>query len=435
MQSAVYSLSMSTPVISDTDRYAAFARELVNGCVISDPWIEGRERFRLQPVVLSDTIWKRLSTAAEAIGSLFNELSIILWDNPHFIDDFFHLTPYQKLMWLSSGGRWHGIARLDLFILADGTIRTCEMNSDTPSGEAEAVILNRILHRDHANLIDPNQFFEERFIEMVIASHQATVTEVNQGTPTVGIIYPTELTEDLSMITLYSEWFADRGLPVVVGSPFNLHRRADGRLLLFDTPIDIIVRHYKTDWWSERIPVWLDEDDFQDSDPLDRELLDIIGAETDGRIAVVNPFGAVVTQNKLAMAFCWEHIELFSPESQHAIHSYLPETRRLSDRIQTPLEQHEWTLKSDYGCEGDEVIIGQQVSPEIWEQSIDMAVAHRWIAQRYFDAAADTQGMIPNYGVYLIAGKTAGIFTRLAPKATDYHAVTAPTFIRPETEL
>jgi hypothetical protein len=94
------------------------------------------------------------------------------------------------------------------------------------------------------------------------------------------------------------------------------------------------------------------------------------------------------------------------------------------------LPRAEWTLKSDYGCEGDEVILGPHVSDEIWTESLDKAIPERWIAQRYFDAAPIDGEAIPNYGVFLIGGQASGIFTRLSAHATDYRAVTAPTFIR-----
>jgi hypothetical protein len=35
-----------------------------------------------------------------------------------------------------------------------------------------------------------------------------------------------------------------------------------------------------------------------------------------------------------------------------------------------------------------------------------------------------------NHGVYVIAGRAAGLFTRLQPDATDRRAVCAPTLVR-----
>jgi len=51
------------------------------------------------------------------------------------------------------------------------------------------------------------------------------------------------------------------------------------------------------------------------------------------------------------------------------------------------------------------------------------------VAQRFFEVAPTEDGWLPNYGVYLIGGRAAGFYTRLSRTATDYTAVTAPTFV------
>src|SRR5262249_21693345 len=149
--------------------------------------------------------------------------------HPELLDQFFNFTPWQKAMWLASEGRWHGIARVDLFLCADGRVRACEMNSDTPSGEAEAVLLNRLLHPFQPDTIDPNEGFDERFWQMLVASHQALAgPEVEPQN--VAIVYPTDLPEDLSMIAIYKQWLEDRGCKVMLGSPFNLGVDQQGRV-------------------------------------------------------------------------------------------------------------------------------------------------------------------------------------------------------------
>ncbi len=431
------------PLQSSFLDYASFAVALQHTCVISDPWVEGEERFRIKPIVLESSVYAKLKHAAEDIGRLYDEISAIVWSRPALLDEFFHLTPYQKLMWLSSSGRWHGIARLDLFLLADGRIQMCEMNSDTPSGEAETVLLNDLCFRhllDTSGVRNPNQGFAERFCAMVWSSYQASVREP-QSQPTIGIVYPTEMPEDLSMIVLYREWLRQAGFIIVAGSPYNLHSMANARVGMFDTPLDIILRHYKTDWWGERLPVWRDADDFPDPAPLDRELRVLIGAELAGMVTVVNPLGAVLTQNKLTMAFVWQHINLFSEQAQTNIRRYVPETQRLCDSNILVIQsaKNEWVLKSDYGCEGDEVIIGRFATQEQWEVCLAMAVPERWIVQRFFEVMPEevksgnegtsNQQLLPNYGVYLVGGSASGIYTRLARVATDYRAISAPTFI------
>lgn len=416
--------------MSASDRYDAFARELVASNILGDPWLYGRARFRLEPVVLSGERYDALCRASEELALAFDEGARIVRARPDLVESYFHLTPYQRLMWLAAEGRWHGIARLDMFMLADGSIRCCEMNSDTPSGEAEAVLLNRMLHGEHPNLIDPNSDFAKRFVN-VVRAFGATLRPDHEAA-TVGIVYPTDLPEDLSMIAIYRQWLEASGYRVVIGAPQNISR-VDGGVALFGTRVDVVIRHYKTDWWGERLPVWTDEPEYEDPDPLDAPLRELLRADAEGRAAVMNPFGAVLTQNKLMMSFLWDHIDELSQDAARAVRSYLPLTRRLVDVDAPALDREDWVLKSDYGCEGDEVVIGRSVEDRVWREALAKAIPHHWIVQRFFEATQDETLAIANYGVYLLGGRAAGIYTRLSPTATDSSALSAPTYITRST--
>jgi len=414
--------------------YGEFAQKLYATGIVSDPWLNGRERFRLQPAVLSRQQAADLYVVAERIAAVYHELTEIVLEHPELLDQFFRLTPWQQAMWLASEGRWHGIARVDLFVCTDGKIRSCEMNSDTPSGEAEAVVLNQLLYSP--GLVDPNEGFDERFWQMLVASHQARISNTSSPlhplTPSpaqIAIIYPTDLPEDLSMIAIYRRWLESRNCRVTLGSPYNLGLDAERRVTVMGEPVDLIVRHYKTDWWGERELVWANQAPFADPDPLVRELSLLLEADAEARVTVVNPFGAVVTQNKLAMALMWERMDLFSAEARAWIVEYIPETRRLGALDPAQLDQPSWVLKSDYGCEGDSVVVGPFVKPSDWQLSLAAAVPRHWVAQRFFEVTHIEDDLLPNYGVYLMGGRAAGLYTRLSPKATNYTAVTAATFV------
>lgn len=420
--------------------YGEFAQMLYATNIVSDPWMGGRERFRLQPVVLSQRQADELSVVAERVGAIFHEVAEVVLAYPELADDFFGLTPYQKAMWLASEGRWHGIARVDLFICTDGRIRACEMNSDTPSGEAEAVLVNQLLHSFSPTAIDPNTEFPEAFWQMLVASHYARLNRsesfqsTKQVPQSIAIIYPTDLPEDLSMIAIYKQWLEERGCRVTLGSPYNLGLDGKRQVTVMGETVDLVIRHYKTDWWGERELVWVNQTPFADPDPLDRELLLLLEAENEARVTVVNPFGAIILQNKLAMALMWERLELFSPEARQWIEEYIPETRRVTSLDPHQLNREEWVLKSDYGCEGDSVVCGAFVKPQHWQLALTTMIPKHWVAQRFFEVAPIEGGenadvLLPNYGVYLLGGRAAGFFTRLSKKATDYSAVTSPTYI------
>jgi glutathionylspermidine synthase len=411
--------------------YGDFARELVAGGILGDPWVDGAPRFRMTPVVMTAATRRSLEAAAEEIALAHDEAARICARAPALVKRFFDLPPALQAMWELAAPAWHGIARADVFLTADGP-RVCELNSDTPSGAPEAVALNRAVDGAGAALFDdPNARLPERIGDLVDL-YAANVAGTAGPPATIGIVYPTEMTEDLSMIELYARWFAARGLRVVLGSPFNLAPDGRGGVSLFDVPCPVIWRHYKTDWWGERQPVWRSQASFPDAAPLTGPLALLGGAVARGRCAVINPFGALLTQNKRMMALMWEEIGLFSARAQAAIRRTLPYTTRLErlDRRQLHAERDLWVLKSDYGCEGDEVVIGRTTPPARWAAAIDDARPRRWIAQRRFDPLPSRAGGHANHGVYVIGGRAAGLFTRLHRDATDHRAVCAPTLVR-----
>jgi hypothetical protein len=200
---------------------------------------------------------------------------------------------------------------------------------------------------------------------------------------------------------------------------------------MFGRRCDIVLRHYKTDWWGERLPLRDDEEPFPDPEPLTEPLGALLDAELRGGVAVVNPFGAVLPQNKRAFAFCWEEIHRFSPEAQAVIRSAIPYSLRLeaADRSALLADRDGWVLKSDYGCEGEEVVIGRDTPPEAWADLLAHAIPRRWIAQRRFDARRDEAGRIANHGVFLAAGCAAGLYTRLSAGMTDGDAISVAPVI------
>lgn len=430
--------------MTDTGTYHEFAERLQAGGVIADAWVDGRPRFRARPLLVRSGERDALYQAAEAVAAVLDEMCRIVAGDPGLLDDFFGLTRYQKLLWLAQAPHWHGIARADVFFTEDG-MAVCEVNSDTPSGQAEAVLLNALALPEHPGCEDPNAALAERFCRMLAAVAAATTG----ATPplSVGMVYPTELTEDLAMIQLYRRWFVARGWRMSLGSPYNLRpiqgpsgaggerdARGHGGVALLAEPCDLLVRHYKTDWWCERLPVWNDEAEYPDPEPLHGPLGVLLGGLLGGTCAVVNPLGAVLTQNKRSFAFLWESMRRFPAWAQEAIRRYVPYTVRLEtlppERLRA--ERPDWVLKSDYGCEGEEVILGTECTDAVWAESIAQAARRRWVAQRYFRARGEpggASGETINYGVYLVAGQASGLLCRVQQGRTDHRAVIPPTLI------
>jgi glutathionylspermidine synthase len=427
-----------TPPRGDGDAYDAFAQRVIQDGVILDPWMDGQPRLSPEPLLLEPAEHRALLKVGEDVGELYDEACRLVDEDDELLDGFFGLTPVQKVMWNASRPLWHGIARADVFATRDGYLIS-ELNCDTPTGEAEAVVLNALARPAHGDLLDPNRELERRFAAMLEILLERMVDGASPRR--VGIVYPTEFTEDLSVIRLYRRWLHSIGLEVVLGSPYNLGVADDGeRATLFGQPVAALLRHYKADGWGERASPW-DDEALEDPLPLLAPLEIALRASALRKTAIVNPFGAVLPQNKRTMAFFWERIHRFSTRARALIERHVPYTSRLetihAERLLA--EREDWVLKSDYGAEGDEVVIGRETDAATWAASLQHARPGRWIAQRYFEALPDPRpggaGQPLNYGVFLIAGEASGVYVRRQTGATDDHAVSVPVLVRPAAPL
>lgn len=418
---------MTAPAGSD---YLAFADRLQRTGLVTDPWFDGRPRFDPRPCWLTPRDARAMAAAAARVAMAYDEAVRAAARDPGCLDAFFGLTPAQKLMFAVAAPLWHGVARADVFRCEDGRLQICELNCDTPSGFGETAALAATLDpADRRRGRDPSARLAPAFLEVV--RRAAAEIGVHGRPPRVGIVYPTELTEDLGQIAGWRRLFAAAGWQVALGSPFNLALVDGGHVTLLGQPCDVIIRHYKTDWWGERRPVWRDGFDFVDAEPLAGPLAALLAAEECGRCAVLNPFGAVLPQNKRTMAFLWEQLDRFSPATQATVRALIPFTQRLetADLARLRAERGDWVLKSDYGCEGDEVVLGADVSDATWDEALRAALPGRWIAQRRFVPARDAEGRLANHGVFVVAGAPAGIYTRLSHGTTDASAVSVPTLV------
>lgn len=412
-----------------TAPYDAFASRIVASGVILDPWLEGEPRFDDGIFLLDPSQARGLLRAGADTAFVYDELVQLVLDDLAALDTHFCFSPVRRAMFELQAPLWHGVARADVFPTAEG-LQITELNSDTPTGEPEALVLGMLAREDRPDLDDPCFALGAAIVRAGNSLSEALLDDKAHKLRSVAIVYPTEFTEDLSLVRLYRGLFEAAGYQVVLGSPYNLWRDDDGFVRLFETRVSLVLRHYKTDWWSERESVWLDED-LVDKSPLVEPLRTLLVAAHEKRVAIMNPFGAVLTQNKRAMAFMWERIHRFSTRSQKIIEALVPYTARLEavHAEQLLADKDGWVLKSDYGAEGDEVIIGKNTADALWQESLRQARPGRWIAQRFFDAKTDELGRVRNHGVFIVAGEPCGIYTRVQAGPTDAHALSVPTMV------
>lgn len=391
------------------------------------PYSEGYLRYSAQPLILPIRSVHALFDATQKVCALYNELCEILLQKPALIDEYFGLSQTQHLLWYASAGEWHGIARADVFFRKDGSVVVAEVNSDTPSAMDEAYLMSSYAAHHWQEFHNLNQNLQHYFIQSIRAAYSQLSQPIEQQ-PVIAIIFPTDIPEDMGLITLYKRWLENEGFSVLCGSPANIASDGNGRATLFEQPFDVMLRHYKTDWWCERLTVWKDSRAVPDSQPLVQALQHCIVAQSLGKLAVLNPWGSVVTQNKKSYAFFHEHNDLFSADAQANIQRYIPQTWRFTAISTDALiqEQKRWVLKSDYGCEGAEVVVGNNVNIDEWRKTIEMIVPDHWIVQEYFHAEQDENGIIDNYGVYILGGHACGLYVRSSKHLTNNRSIVSP---------
>ena len=405
----------------------AFTAVLQSG-IIDDVYARGVLRIATEPEILSVHQAANLSKAACSVALMIDEAMQAVAGQMPLLRE---LGLDESLIAIAAldGPRWLGLSRADVFMVeGNEDAQVCELNCDTPTGLAECTELGRVAALAHLGLLNPSAGLRSRWIAMVRSAVRSDVQR-----PVVGILDPTEMTEDLCHVRLLGRWLEEAGFVVVRGSPFNLHQCPDARVGLFGTACDVLIRHYKTDWWACRSSPWLDQAPPPDSASLERELGLIAAAQAAGTVTVVNPWGTVVAQNKRMLALPWEHPEIFHAETLAVVKRHLPETRYLASltRAQLLAEREQWVLKSDYGCEGEEVLVGSLTTPELWADSLRLADPRHWVVQRAFLPRRDAVGRSMNYGIFLIGGTPSGIYARRSATPTDALACSLPTLVQP----
>ena len=155
-----------------------------------------------------------------------------------------------------------------------------------------------------------------------------------------------------------------------------------------------------------------------------------------GPCAVINPFGAVLTQNKRMMALLWEEIwTRFAPLGARESFAAICRTPRAWRRFPCArLRRKRRALGVEVGLR----LRGRRgrhrrrdARRRVGATCSTTRCPTRWIAQRRFQPLVGRRRKrIANYGVYLVGGQAAGIFTALQSGHTDRGAICAPTLVR-----
>jgi len=335
-------------------------------------------------------------------------------------------------------------ARMDCFLTDQGLWFT-EYNAETPAASAYNDVLSEaflglpIMRRfEHAYDVRPLPSRHHVMHALLDAYEQWGGREP----PRIAILDWREV-PTYSEFVLFQDYFRSHGLECLIADPRQFEYR-NGQLLADGiTPVQLI---YKRVLISELI---------------EREGLNhpVVRAVRDGAACMVNPFVCKILHKKASLAVLSDEANrsLFSADEAHAIDSYIPWTRNVVERT-TQLDgqiidllpylaryKDDFVLKpnDEYGGKG--IVLGWEVSSEVWTAALRGALSVPYIAQRrivlptepypslvegrvqILDRMLDTNPYIWN-GAY-----ASGCLTRLSTAAllnvTAGGGSTVPTFI------
>jgi len=172
--------------------------------------------------------------------------------------------------------------------------------------------------------------------------------------------------------------FIDRGFGCALADPRELTFR-EGRLLAPSGPVDLVYRRAVLSEVAER------ED----------EVREFLAAYASGRVPFVNTFRCRPSEDKAFFAILTDEAfaSLMTAEERAFVERLVPWTRRVEERhtrragreidlVPHVLEHRpRLVLKPAHGYGGQEVLVGNETEPAVWEAAVMNALGAPWVVQ------------------------------------------------------
>ena len=298
------------------------------------------------------------------------------------------------------------VLRFDFHLTTEGW-QVSEVNSDVPGGFTEASVFTELM-ASHCPAA--------RVAGSPLMVWTAAMVGITGGSGTVALLSAPGYMEDQQVTAVLAYRLHRRGIATRLIHHANQleWRSGHARISAESAPVKAIVRFYQGEWACRfRRPAW--------------ERL-FVG----GRTPVSNHGLAVLSESK-RLPLLWERLEA----RMATCHALFPEANDPTDAVWQG--DDEWVVKAAYSNTGDHVNMRGRLPGAQW-QALCREVSRRpeqWVLQRRFSPVAfesDMGPVFPCIGVYVINGKVAGAYTRVATdEVVDYRAMDAALLIQDAT--
>lgn len=378
------------------DSYARLQRRSIFDCCKWHTQTEDRAVLCPFPLVLHQSEWERLTLLAAELAkeTLAAESELLTRPDLHR-----HLGLPRELcrclqrtskdLPTTTPSRVR-VMRFDFHWTTEGW-KISEANTDVAGGYIESSGVTKLMALEYPDCQPPG--------DPTGVLCDAILSTVGQK-GLIGLMHLPIYTEDRQVVLYLARRLEEIGLRTCLFSPEQF-RWSGGQVLVdcawHSGSVDLVFRFFPAEWLPRlaRRTKWA-------------------GFFHSGKTVVCNPAYGVLTQSK-RFPLVWEALKTPLPSWR----SILPET--LSPQHVKCAEIRDWVLKPALGHEGNHVAIYGVSPAEDWQRIRD-AVSREpeaWAAQRRFELLPVTTAegdMYPCLGVYVIAGKVAGAYGRIATR-------------------
>lgn len=352
-------------------------------------YVDGRLCALADPVRLPGTELDEVARLSERFARLLERTVDLVLADPALLASY-RFPPAVLRMFEAEAERPPvTLARYDAFRTPRGW-QFAEFNCDVPGGIHEGAALAALVVRD------PQQFRVVEYLTDAVCRDRAR--------PTVAVCYASGYGEDLEQCQFLRRAWNRRGVPAILCNPENLV--FNGReLRVFGEKVDAVYRFFPGEWLAE-------------VDNLEA----ILAAMRAGAFRMVNGLTSLVAQSKKTMALWHERPDLLSAEERELVARHVPRSEffRLSEVGRYRRERERLVVKRQFGRVGEEVLLGAFCSDEEWADWLGWPASEpeEWIVQERFEnlpVEAGGEKLYGCFGPYVVEGRFAGFYTRLAP--------------------
>lgn len=370
-----------------------------------DVYVDGLLRLIPESIVLTPDEHAEIVALAESLAAALGRIEQTVRREPRLIESLGISRRVARLI-ADERDRPLQLARYDLFPTPAGGWAVSEFNEDVPGGFNEVVAAPKLLGELHPGCQFPGDF-DDCFRAALPA----------EGT--VGLMYATGYAEDLQHMLVLQQLLARRQQRSILCAPDHLEIRR-GRTWMQGERVDHVVRFYPGEWF-DRLPnrrAW------------QRALPELY---------MLNPLARLIRQSKRLFA-AWGQEGVADTADRMLLDTVAPRTELFAAGHVPQLrsEPSQWVLKQSFGRMGDTVVMGSLVTPQEWNEAIGKALKQpqQYILQQRFDVQPlqfSCGPLYPAIGPYLINGRFAGYYSRVAPQPFLTHqAYYVPTVVQAE---